>query len=263
MKKFLALLMCFLLVASVFTLTACDEKDHEEEIVDETDESGNLKTLKGKAPKALYSEATKMLDEATDFTMTTEQKITMKISGQTQTETQTIVQRVNGDNVYFKSSGIEGAAMECYYVDGVCYVNSGGTKNKATIDVEDYYEQYLGSDPDDDKLYALPEEWFNGVVICADGSKYYVDFTVSGDKFAEVAGDDIAEIASFDGDVSYRVYFDANGVLDSIRIEFTMEVMGIKSTSVSTSVFSNVGSTGAIKAPADADSYKDVTSSVK
>ena len=142
MKKFLAMIMCAALLLSCLMLSACDEQDAQDAlsdalgdiietgVPDETDENGDLKTLGGKTPEQLYADAYELLSKATNFTMTSKQNISMVIDGEPIDVVQNVFQKIDGDNSYFKTSGVEGAEMEGWYVRKLAYITALTAENK-------------------------------------------------------------------------------------------------------------------------------------
>ena len=273
MKKFLAIVMCAVLLLSCLMLSACDEQDVQDAlsdalgdiietgVPDETDENGDLKTLGGKTPEQLYADAYELLSKATNFTMTSKQNISMVIDGEPIDVVQNVFQKIDGDNSYFKTSGVEGAEMEGWYVDGVVYAQHAGEKVKATVSKEDYYKNFLGSDANETKIFNIPESWFVDIAIKQEGEEYYILFSVSGDEYSE-----LIQNANFNASVAenvdYKVYFTKDGKILRMVTDFSINVDGVVATTHAESIFENVGTTEPITAPADADSYTDVTSNL-
>ena len=266
MKKFLSIIMCVVLIASCFMLGACDEEKVAEDIkkiLDETDENGNLKTLGGKTPKELYDEASAILSNATNFTQEAVQDISMVINGESMALKQNVLSKVDGDNSYIKSSGVEGSEMEGFYVDGVVYAKMNGVKNKASLSKAEYYEKFLGTTEEESKILDIPESWFKDIVIKKDGDEYYIHFVVSGEEYSKLIGKAAAGIdVSLATDVNYKVYLTKEGKLSKVIVEVEMEIEGAKVKLYSESKFYDVVTTAPITAPADADSYTDVTGSI-
>ena len=261
MKKIFALIMCAALLLSCLVLSACDEQDimdELKEIIDETDENGDFKTLVGKTPEQLYDDAFELLSKATNFTMTAKQVISMDMDGEKINVTQNVYQKIDGNNCYFETSGVEGAEMEGWYVDGVVYAQHAGEKVKATVSKEDYYKNFLGSDASESKIFDIPESWFVDITIKQDGEEYYIAFTISGEEYSKLIQK--AQLnASLAENVEHKVYFDKDGKILRMVTDFSMTVEGVVANTHSESIFENVGTTEAITAPADADSYTDVT----
>lgn len=273
MKKFLTLIMCVALLTGCFMLSACDEQEVQDAISDalndvietavpdETNENGDFKTLGGKTPEQLYADAYELLSKATNFTMTSKQNISMVIDGEPINVIQNVFQKIDGDNSYFKTSGVEGAEMEGWYVDGVVYAQHAGEKVKATVSKEDYYKNFLGSDANESKVFNIPESWFVDIAIKQDGEEYYILFSVSGDEYSK-----LIQNANFNASVAetvdYKVYFTKDGKILRMVTDFSINVDGVVATTHAESIFADVGTTAAITAPADADSYSDVTSNL-
>jgi len=258
MKKLLALLMCAILVCSCFIFTACE--DTEKEIKDLIEEE-TVKTLGGKTPEELYADASRFLKDATNFTITSTQDITMKYQGETMEMTQTIIQKIDGDNEYYKMSGVEGANSEGWYVDGVIYTIMNGTKAKATLSKKDYYEKFLNSSEEESKLLNIPESWFKDIVFKKAGNEYYLQFSISGEEYTNLMAKMDLNVG-LDDTVDYRLYFDKDGKILRMETNFDMNVEGITASTKSKSVFSDVGTTQPITAPANTEAYMDVTDSL-
>ncbi|MBE6592863.1 MAG: hypothetical protein E7642_02590 [Ruminococcaceae bacterium] len=266
MKKIFALVLCALMICSCFMLTACEEiedaiKDMVEDEMkkpDETDENGDLKTLGGKTPEQLYADANTLLKNATNFTITAKQDIIMEYQGQKNEMKQTVLQKIDGDNSYYKISGVEGAESEGWYVDGVIYTTMGGVKAKATLSKKDYYEKFLGSSEEESKLFDIPESWFTDIVIKQDGEEYYMQFSVSGEEYSKLMQKAELDVTLAEN-VDYKVYFDKDGKILRMETDFDMEMEGVKASTHTESIFSEVGTTKGVTAPEDADTYQDVT----
>lgn len=265
MKKFLALMLALILVCCSFVLVSCDEEENDkdkddvtEAEVEATNAEGEIEKLNGKTAQELYELAYEKMENATNYTVTSSQDITVIVDGQEIKQTQTVLQEVNGDNFHSKTSGVENAEQESWYVDGVLYTSAYGKNVKATMTMEQYYEEYLGSGEEESKLFNIPESWFVDITFEKEDDKYYIVFTVSAEKYEELIG--TAGIsANIDGDVKYRVYFDKDGNLESMKVDMSMTVNGTPASVSSVSIFSNVGTTAAITAPEGADSFVDVT----
>ena len=263
MKKLLAFLMCAILVCSCFAFTACKKDEDKEDVTtiieDVTDENGNLKTLGGKTPEQLYADASTLLKNATNFTLTAVQDIRIDMDGEIIEVKQTVVQEVDGDNSHYKtSSDMEGTESEGWYVDGVIYAEMSGVKAKATISKKDYYEKFLGSSEEENKILDIPESWFSDIVIKQEGEEYYIQFSVSGEEYSKLLNKADLE-ATIKGNVDYKVYFSKDGKILRMESDFAMDVMGATATTHTESIFTEVGTTKKVTAPADGDSYTDVT----
>ena len=259
MKKLLALLMCAIIVCSCFMFTACEKT--EDEIKDAIEKEETFKTLSGKTPEELYADASELMKNATNFTMTSTQDITMKYQGETMTMTQVIIQKIDGENEYYKMSGVEGADSEGWYVDGVIYTEMNGTKAKATLSKKDYYEKFLGSSEEDSKILNIPESWFKDIVFKKSGDEYYIKFSISGEEYTKLFAKLNLQVG-LDDTVDYKVYFNKEGKLLRMETDFDMTVQGISASTKTKSVFSDVGTTAPIVAPTNPESYQDVTDSI-
>lgn len=269
MKKRIAMILCGLLALSMiaFTMTGCLEEDGWEEDDEEDDKQTDSSKVNGKTPEELYVEALNAVNTATNWELTSTQeiKMTMDYNGQTQTQEQTQIseQKMNGDNVYVKVGGAA-IEMETWYVDGMLYTISGDVKAKAKLSLEDYREQYMGDS--ENTLLNIPEDWFEGVKFEKKDGKNCLNFHVSGEQYAEVVGnllDSMGTGASAEiGEVDYTVIFDKDGNIEQILCDFsaTFSVQGISVVADYHTVTDvKIGTAGKITAPADGDSFMDVT----
>lgn len=266
MKKRISMFLSALMVLSLltFSMTSCLEEDTPD---DEDDGQKQGSTVNGKTPEELYMEALNAVNEAANWEITSTQEITMVMTynGETQNveQTQTIEQKINGENVYVKIGG-SSLEMETWYVDGVLYTVSGDVKAKAELSLQEYQEQMTGSA--DQTLLNIPDDWFEGIKFEKKDGKNCLNFHVSGDQYAEVVGnllDSMGTNADAEiGEVDYTVIFDEDGNIESVVCDFsaTFSVEGV-SVEADYHTVSGVaiGGVDAITAPADGDSFIDVT----
>ncbi|MBQ9761411.1 MAG: hypothetical protein IJW16_08715 [Clostridia bacterium] len=254
MKKLLSILLCLALICcSAFTQVACDDED------DNSDGKG-VATLNGKTPQDLYSAALAKVKGLTNYEMTTTQVITMSAQGQTVTMNQVLLSKINGQDNYVKlANDMESSVnMETWYVGEWVYVITNTARNKANITYAEMVDKYM---PDgatgESALMNIPEAWFKDVRFQQEGEKYYIQFIVSGEEYttfmkSTALGDKLQGVE----DVSYKVYFDAQGELGDIITEFDYTVEGIACSAVSTSKIANIGGVS-IEAPQG--NFNDVT----
>ena len=265
MKKRISMILSGLLALSMiaFSMTGCLEEDWEAEDEDEEEEQSD-----GSSPEELYVEALNAVNTSTNWELTSTQEIemTMKMGEQTQKQeqTQTSVQKMNGDDVYVK---IGGAAieMETWYVDGMLYTISGDVKAKAKLSLKDYQDQYMTDS--ENTLLNIPKDWFEDVMFEKKDGKNCLNFHVSGDQYSEVVGNALDSLVGQGmeaeiGEVDYTVVFDDKGNLEQIICDFSASftLQGIEVTADYHTVTDvKIGAAGEITAPADADSFIDVT----
>lgn len=265
MKKRISLFLSALMVLSLLTfgMTSCLE-DSE---TNDDDNSSDNATVNGKTPEELYAQALSAVNDATNWEMTSNQEITMVMNynGQSQNveQTQTIEQKMNGENVYVKIGG-SSLEMETWYVDGVLYTVSGDVKAKATLSLQEYQEQMTGSA--DQTLLNIPSDWFEGIKFEEKDGKNCLNFHVSGEQYAELVGNMLdsmgADAEAEIGEVDYTVIFDKDGNIESIICDFSASftVQGVSVEADYHTVSDvTIGGVDAITAPADGDSYTDVT----
>ena len=279
MKKILAILLCLLLIGSTLTLASCDEldflnKDEESSEtlknpapIDDDDppsKPSGIETLNGKTPEELYEEALEKVSSYTNYTMTTEQIITMSFEGQEQDINQTLISKANGHDSYVKSTNdmTSNANTETWYVDEWLYTIQNDQRLKANITWQEMQDNYMPEGATgESSLMNIPEDWFVDVKFKKDGSKYYIKFVVSGEEYLQYMQSTAlgVQLQGVD-DVIYKVYFDAEGNLGDIITEFDFVVTDSGYTvdchAVSTSKISNIGTT-TIEAPEG--SFTDLT----
>lgn len=269
MKKLLSLLLCLILVCSVFVLASCDATDNDNDDNNEpsnsdtnSDKKDDLSTLNGKTAEELYDAAIAKVAGLTNFEMTATQVITLTYEedGDSFTMNQSIVSKMNGQDCYMKAENDSApeSNMEMWYVDEWMYVITNGVQNKANITWEDMQEKYMPEGANaEGALMNIPKEWFKDVKFEQEGNAYYLEFIVSGEEYLTYMSSTSLG-AYLDGvdDVSYKVYFDKDGNLGDIVTEFEFVVEGFRCHALSTSKIANVGTT-VIDTPSG--NFNDVT----
>ena len=232
------------------------------------DENKGLATLNGKTPEELYKQMSEELSLATNMTMVADQDIEMIVNYQGQTipmgtTKQTVTQKFNGNDFSVVAENNMAAGTNCQYVDGIVYnvQITDGTKIKYAATIEQLNE-LGGVSAEEPKLLNLPESWFKDVTFHAEenGSRYYIELVLDGTAY-EVLFSNMTALQGVKevSDVTHKVYFTAEGKIDSIHSTATVimesEGMEITANVVSTSTYCDIGTT-VVEAPADADSYR-------
>lgn len=273
MKKIFALLLCFVLVFSVVSMTSCTEE--ELNAAKET-----LETLNGKTPEDLYEESRNALALAGSYEVISQSDIVIKMEylGQNMDMVmkQNTVSRVNGDDNYSKSTATtemlsgeefdsdEGSAetevMEVWYVDGICYGDIFGQKVKVALDKEEFLEKYMGKDPKETTLMDIPESWFKDIGFKKETNGYSLNLTVSGEEYTKyfaTAFEDFPMEVNIEGDVEYKLFFNSDGELTKATADFSFgcEIMGVTATATCTSVNTVSVKDIAVTAPENADEF--------
>ena len=240
----------------------------------ETNGDTKIELLDGMTPAQKYDETFDIVNNLTNFTLTADQDINMVMTYQGQTVeqdmVQTIVQKYQGDNFSIvgnaTSAGMQVPSSNCQYVDGIVYnvqpLDGQMIKYEAT---KDQLSALVGVDTEEPKIFDIPESWFKDVSFYEekDGSRAYLEIILSGEQYKEMFSN-LALLSSVTSitDITHRVYFKANGDLDSIVTTATMKmnISGIDTTAsfVSTSTISNIGAT-VVEAPANEDAYRTVS----
>lgn len=276
MKKSISLFLSALLALSLLAtgMTSCDKdkilggKDDTPGQV--TTDNGN--TLNGKSPEDAYNDALEKFNSIKNYEMTAVQdiKMTMTYQGEnmTQEQKQTINQKLNGDDQYVKVSG-SALEQETWYVDGVLYTISGGTKAKATLSLKEFTEKMMGASSNN--ILNIPESWFKDVAFKTVEGKKVLEFKVDGNEYLTLIGNALGSMGTSVEDmnlsmVTYTVYFTDDGDIEKITSVFssTFSLQGIEvKADYNTVTTVSLGTAAEITAPADGDSFIDVTEQMK
>lgn len=249
MKKIFAILLCVALFASMLSLVSCDK---------DKDGKKYSETLNGKTPAELYEFSREQLALAESYSVKTEQVIKMSYQGEKMTMHQSAETKVNGDDTYMVTENDfdDSLNMESWYVDGVCYSNMFGQKVKSTISKSEYMEKYMEADPSESTLLDIPESWFEDVKFETSGKSNVLEFEVSGEKFSNFLDNIGLGGATIDGNIDFKIYFDDDGNLTKVVMEFDMLMAGAEASCVSTSYVTIEDVK--ITPPSDASTYKEV-----
>ena len=215
--------------------------------------------LAGMTPDELYEFCRAQLQTATSYYVENEQLITISYQGESMTATQTVVNKLNGDNIYVNidSEMDSSVNMETWYIDGMMYVNMGGRKMKAVIDMDAFKEQYLGTSATESALIDIPESWFNDIQFEKEDEKWALVFVVSGQKYNEVYENTGLDVVDIVGDVTYKIYFNELGEILGAFTSFDMEMDGLDGYDVHCDTYSDITiGEYEITPPADADNYQ-------
>ena len=258
MKKRISLLLTAVLSLSLLagSMTAC------------SDDLQQSPTLDGKTPAEAYAASLEAINTAADYEMNSVQDIKMKITANGETTNQNthqnIIQQVKGENAYCKISS-DYLDIEAWYVDGVLYSSAMDFKYKVTMSLDEYMEQMQSSGAA--SLMELPEKLFKDQKFVTEDGKQCLKFVIKGEEYLGLVdnalgslGDTVDEMKI--GDVSYTVYFNDKGEIDSIVTDFSASftMQGVEASAEYHTVSTvSIGGVGEIIAPADADSYTDMT----
>lgn len=248
MKKTIALLLALLCAFSALALTSCDASAYD-----------------------LYTKGVKTFTEAksADVKMTTTAK--MNLGGSTSNTTTTVVNvKMNGKNFSMTSD-----MFNIVYVDGILYnsITLGGEsmKTKSAVSEEDALKA-LGGDSSvapDDMFPTITEADLKDVKIEKKDGKKTITTALSDsaikkitDSMADGSGDETTAAGSVSvKDVMMTVSFDKKDQVTDLRLTFKMSlsVMGQKVDAEMDILMevNSINKTEEIKAPADADQYKE------
>lgn len=267
MKKRISLLLSALLALSALTV-GCNDCIEE----DPTGDNGTVTTTAPEdeepTPEEAYNIALEAVNNTDNYEMTSVQDIelTMTYNGQTvnQEQTQNIVQKMNGENIYVR---VDGAALEqeTWYVDGTLYTISDGVQAKATLSLKEFQEQMMGDSSNN--LLNIPESWFKGVEFKTVDGKKTLEFKIDGNEYLTLVGNMLDALGTSADDMNisevvYTVYFTENGAIEKIVTVFSVSfsMQGVEATANYNTVTTvSIGTAGEITAPENGDSFIDVT----
>lgn len=286
MKKILSLILVLVLALSAFTLASCEAEEKDGKKKEKT-----VATLNGMTPEELYNATLELLTEASNYTSVSTQDISMQVSAQGMTVDmvmkQSIETKVTGlMNQYVSVQSLtemiyqgqtipqQSDAYYIYIVDGMVYTNfnsasaTSGSKIRYEI-TEENFEQVLPEGSNiDSPMAMLPAEFFEDTAFIenSDGS-FTVKVTMSADEYTEWFGGLNNGTALGSADVTikkvvHKINFDADGNLIDIVSDISMSMVvdgsAVNATAVSTTVFSDIGTTAPIEAPSDYHELREV-----
>lgn len=282
MKKFLALVLVLILTFSM-ALVSCDEilvtngdastsengdtngnsenGDESKDIALESEESADTTP---KTAKELYESVAAELALIKNATIVAEQNVemTMTFAGQniSSITKQTTTQKIDNDKLQLISTYAEEVILDVRYIDGIVYnVPAGdGEKIKYEINVDEMKELF-GFDSQEEVILDVPETMFENVTLLEENGKMYIELSFGKSEFEKLFPnmDEIGDLSTLE-DISYKIYFTAEGKLDSLvmstKLDGEIEGQPFEATIVSVITYINIGTT-VVEAPADADSY--------
>ena len=238
MKKILAFIMAVVLVLS---LVACGNGG---------DDNANkgVELLAEKTPKELYAAAIDYIKSLTNYEIVIDSKYTTTVEGQTDTDSVHTLYKSTGDSFYYL---YQTETYEEYFIhDGTTlYRNVKNIAEKSDMPYDEFIKE-LGSVTESGILVELKEENFAEKLFIPDGEKYYLEFSISKEQYAE-----ITEL-SIETPVDYKVYFDKDGNI--LSFERSMDYYYSDAVLVKDEMnvcIQNVGTVEKISAPQNADEF--------
>ena len=284
MKKLLSLILALTLAFSAFAFTSCEEEKDSEKKKDKT-----VATLQGKTPEELYNETLDLLNSTSNYTSVSTQDISMDASAEGITVHMTMKQRIetkatalmnqytcvsSSTEMTYQGQTVpqDGDSYYIYLVDGMLYTNfnsataTSGQKIKYVVTEETFDKVLPAGTSTDSPMAMLPEEFFEDTAfIPNDDDTFTVKVTMSAEEYNEYFGGfgQGTAIGNADIDIKkvvHKINFDADGklidIVSNIDMSINMDGAAVDATAVSTTVFSNIGTTEPVEAPADADSHQ-------
>ncbi len=223
-------------------------------------------------PQSLYTDAAEQLKAAGGYEINAKMDISVSVAGQTQDVSMDMNMKANGDNSAVNTKmELMGQNMDVdvVYVDGVAYMNQGDSKVKTTVSLEELQEEagMISSF----ELPGMSEEELNEIELTKDGDNSSFTVTLTGDEvkdFMNHMGSLTESMAGADatlsfGDMTITFTFDKDSALTNMKatVTATATVQGEEMTMDMSMDFDfvNIGTAPTISAPADADSYTDVS----
>ena len=279
MKKILSLILVLVLALSAFTLASCEVENKDSKKKEKT-----IATLNGMTPEELYNETLELLTEASNYTSVSTQDISMTVSAQGMTVDmvmkQSIETKVTGlMNQYVSVQSLtemiyqgqtipqQSDAYYIYIVDGMVYTNfdsanaTSGSKIKYEISEDDIKQVLPSGSNADSPMAMLPPGFFEDTAFIenSDGT-FTVKVTMSTEEYTEYFGGFNNGTAIGSADITikkvvHKINFDVDGnlidIVSDISMSMVVEGTAVDATAVSTTVFSDIGTTAPIEAPSD------------
>ena len=239
MKKIVALVMAFILLLTA--MVGCANKDEPQTKKGET-------TLAGKTPKEIYDEAISYIKSLENYEVLIEAKYVTSYEDEISEETSTTLHRCSGDSFYYlyKAEYYE----EFFLHDGTTlYKSLNNVNEKSDIPYAEFKEGW-GSITESGMLIALEEKSFDGKLFVPDGDKYYLDFIITAEEYAALAG------GTVEAPVTYRVFFDKDGKITSFErtmIYYYYDVILVEDNMKVH--IQNVGNVAKVEAPQNPESF--------
>lgn len=275
MKKILAIMLCLVMIFSMIALVSCDEEEKSTSTSSTTngnstggntppvDKGGSIATVGGMTVEQAYQSALNKIENMTNLTMTTNQNITVSAQGQSFDMVNSIVIKMDGQNIYVKMENqmYPETNMTCWYVDDWVYVIAEGAQAKANITYDEFISEYApGGATSEGALLEFPIEWFKDVKFYQDGESYYIKLVMSSEEYLKYVGESTDANISAADDITYKIYFDENGELDYIVTEFDFVVEGMNFSTSAKTIVTDAGTTS-VEAPSG--NFIDVTGQMK
>lgn len=201
MKKTVALIMVLILLLTA--ISGCASKDEPPQT-----KKGET-TLAGKTPKEIYDEAISYIKSLENYEILIDSKYKTSYEDEINEETSTTLHRCSGDSFYYlyKAEHYE----EFFLHDGTNLYKSLNNVNEKTDISYAEFKKGWGSITAEGMLIALKEKSFEGKLFIPEGDKYYLDFIITAEEYAELAG------GTVEAPVTYRVFFDKEGKITSFE----------------------------------------------
>ncbi|MBQ9087060.1 MAG: hypothetical protein IJY47_07745 [Clostridia bacterium] len=263
MKKFLALFLCLMLLATSFVMVSCDSEDDEGTKAEETTESATPATLNGKTPKEVYSQASATMNANPNVTMTMTTTATMVSQSTEAKTTQSSTVKMDNQKMYV-AINMDDYNMETWYADGTMYMKMDDEKYKAAMSLDEFEDTY-GSSMAEDTLLSLTDDLFENKTFLKDETTgdYILEFSLTAAQIGELmeAMQMDSQNATINGDVNYRVAFNKDAQMTGMKISFDMTMDNYTMNLSMDATFQDYGTT-TVTLPADAATYKEMSLSV-
>lgn len=240
MKRILAFFMVMILLLAAI---GCNNTDN----TDSDTKKGEL-TLAGKTPKELYDAAIAYIKSLENYEVVIESNYKTTYEDETSEESSTTLHKCSGDSFYYLYKA--GQYEEFFLHDGsMLYKSMNNVNEKVDLPYTEFMESW-GNVTSDGMLIVLKESSFDKKLFIPEGDGYYLDFLISQEEYAELAGGTVEK------PVTYKVYFDKEGNVTSFQrsmFYYYHDVVLVEDNMKVT--LQNVGKVAKVEAPQNAELY--------
>lgn len=240
MKRILAIFMATILL---FAAVGCNNTDGIKE-----GKKGKA-TLAEKTPKEIYDEAIAYIKSLTNYEIVVESNYKLNYEGERFDESSTTLHKCSGDSFYYLHK--EGENEAFFLHDGtMLYKSVNDINEKEDISYADFMKSWGGVN-ENGMLIELGEENFDKKLFIPEGDKYYLEFSISKEEYAEITG------GTIESPVAYKVYFDKDGNVLSFErsMNYYYDVVVLVEDNMKVTI-QNVGAVEKIVAPDNAEHFE-------
>ena len=189
MKKFLSLILAFVMIA--FTFTACNKSPKGSETLQPSDVG--LVTLADKTPKEAYDAAVAKINSMTVYDV--EIKSAYTTSYLENSATTNVIEKyvTDGTTYFFSKEDDAGSSIKMWHINGVAYSSQGEFNERLDISLDDYKYNYFISGSG--LIFSIDESAFTDVKFIQEDENYVLNLTITPENYYKIAFDSISENA--------------------------------------------------------------------